>query len=135
MSKKRTKTGLGIAIFFLLCGLIIGILGTYILVVTKHYKGEILKTDPLLAILQTKYPDKVKEVNYDTRERAFAYEPNTSLRYDITTAEKIEDLPYTTLSNFIWITIILGLVYIGIGIKSLIKEDWLFKQAGENKIK
>ena len=121
--KGKTGTRYIFTVFFILCGLIIGILGTYGFVAVKHYEGGLLYTNLLVPVLEAKYPGDVIKQDYSSW---LSNEP--TLWYDIYTREKIEGLPYTTDSNLVWIAIIVGLAYLGLGIGILVKKDLLFKK-------
>lgn len=102
------------AIFFILCGLIIGIIGSYGCIVTKHYKGDILLGTPLALELEAAYPDAV-EVG------------QIHLQYDILDT-KLLDLPYTTNRGLLWLFIPIGLGYTVLGVAILLKEDLIFRK-------
>jgi ABC-type antimicrobial peptide transport system permease subunit len=118
MIMDRRKIRYGIAIFFILCGLIIGIVGGYGCVVVKHYKMPI--SDP-----------RVSQYSGDISYNSITTIAATSLDrdwVDIDTRKTIEGLPFTTQSGFLWLPIIVGLAYIALGIWSLRKKDFLFEK-------
>jgi hypothetical protein len=115
MENERTKIRYGFATFFILCGLIIGILGVYGCVAIKHYKGTISLTDSHVSNLETTYPSSITKAG-------------SMLNYDMYDTKKIEDLPYTTASNLSALFAVVGLAYLGFGIGIILKESLIFEE-------
>lgn len=109
------------ASFFILCGLITGILGTYTCVTTKHYEGGVLARDSVVPVLEAGCPNDIIKQDYPSR---LGDEP--TVWYSFYTTERIEGLPYTTVSNLVWVVVVVGLAYLGLGIATLVKKDLLF---------
>lgn len=115
MRKERTKIRYILATFFILCGLIIGILGTYGCMTYKYYKGVLPLTDSRVPNLEANYPNDVARVG-------------STLSYDIVETKKIEGMPYTSESNFAILYLVSGLAFLGLGISIIFKEDLLFSE-------
>jgi uncharacterized membrane protein len=111
--QERTKTRYIFAVFFILCGLIIGILGVYGCVAVRHYNGAISLTDSSVPILETMYPNNITK-------------GDSALSYDIVSTKKIDNLSYTTSSNLSVLFVVIGLGYLGLGIGIILKEGLLF---------
>ncbi|MCJ7805175.1 hypothetical protein MUP46_00840 [Patescibacteria group bacterium] len=120
-TNNRTLIRYIFAIFFILCGLIICIGGSYIGFL-KHYNGKIPLVSSMASKLMIAYPDEV------WKERATKDEPMpTILRYSIRDT-KLLDLPYTTEKHLLWLAIPIGLAYVILGVAAFLKEGSIFRK-------
>ena len=120
MKKDRVKVRYGFAIFFILCGLIIGILGSYICML-RRYTGKIPLTDTRVPALKDMYPH-----NISMDSSILHYDIFDIIRLD--DIRKLEGLSYTDGTHLMWLVILVGLIYVGLGVKSILSKDWLFKK-------
>ncbi len=104
-----------IAAIFVICGLGIGILGSYECIATKHYKGEIPLDNPMVSELAFMYPSNVAEIS-------------STLHYDIVDTKRL-GLPYTMpYINLLWLAIPIGLAYVSFGVATILKKDLIFRR-------
>lgn len=117
----RRKIRIGIATFFILCGLIVGIVGSYGCVAIRDYKIPL--NDYRISEYPVVYANSVEQIYASAAGREITVA-------DIYTTDVIKGLPYTTQSRFLWLAIVIGLAYVALGIWSLINKDFLFQKGG-----
>ena len=114
VAEKRTQTRYIFATFFILCGLVIGISS-----MNRHYVGIMPLDSTYTSELMGLYPDRgMPELNR-------VIPVGSTLHYDIRTFKPLKGLTYT-MPSFWWLAICIGLVYVGLGVKSVLSKDWLF---------
>ena len=122
MGKGKTRTRYGFAIFFILCGLLIGICG-----MNRHYVGIMPLDSTYASELMVLYPDRgMPELNR-------VIPVGSTLHYDIRTFKPLGNLDYTMQNKLWWLIICIGLIYIGLGVKCVLSKDWLFTKNKYNK--
>lgn len=132
MEKGKTQARYGLAVFFILCGLTIGILGGCFCL-ARHYVGVIPLDSTRATELITMYPDGLNSVDSPLGPAApiVLIPVGPTLHYDILTIRNIEGLPYEIRSDLWWLPICVGLIYVGLGVKSVLSKDWLFVKSKE----
>jgi hypothetical protein len=123
MADVKKQTRYIMAIFFILCGLIISIGGSYGYAI-RHYVGDVPITDvSRVLMLREKYTGYV------------GMGSETTLHYDIPEIKKGEDirnlegLSYTSQSHLIPLLMLVGLAYSALGLCFIFKKDFLIKKS------
>jgi len=112
MGKSGNLVRYSFVAFFILCGLAIGIVGS-IACTVKYYEGKVPMSDPIASELMA------------TRSEYVSLD-DTMLYYNFYDIKKVDDLPYKDLTYLVWLIVIIGLMYVGLGIKIIISKDWIY---------
>lgn len=124
----KTKSRYGLAIFFILCGLIVGVSLSTFMFTWKDYEGVIPITDNSASILLEMYP----RWSPPYESVAFPYTTKDgveSVAYHLYTY-KNWDLPYKVHTEYLWFPIVFSILHIGLGTYILLNKEAAFAKNG-----